>query len=287
MELFGTFRHAARTCGVAAVAAIFMTGAAVAQQPLKTAVDGTFAPHAFPDLSGGGVQGFNVDLFKELARRLGRPLEVTATQFSGILPGLQAGTYDFVAAPVTVTKERAESLSFIEGYLDTDFRLVTKKGEPQITDLATLKGKVVSVNRGSAYDSWARELEPKIGWKVESFGTQTDAVQAVIAGRVYANVTAETVAAFAVKNNPQIELNYLHKTGLVWSAPVRKGDTAMQVALENALECAKMDGTVAKIFEKWFGMKPRPDSAAATVFPGTGVPGMPGYDPTARAPKCN
>ena len=34
--------------------------------PLRTAVDGTFAPHAFPSLSGG-YQGFNIDLANEIA----------------------------------------------------------------------------------------------------------------------------------------------------------------------------------------------------------------------------
>ena len=52
---------------------------------------------------------------------------------------------------------------------------------------------MVSVNKGSAYDSWARGLEGEIGWTVESFGTQTDAVQAVMAGRAYANVAGNTV----------------------------------------------------------------------------------------------
>ena len=65
------------------------------------------------------------------------------------------------------------------------------------------------MNKGSAYDCWARELEAKIGWKVESFGTQTDAVQAVLAGRADANVAGNTVIAWAVKNNPQLELSYL------------------------------------------------------------------------------
>lgn len=270
----------------AAGLAVMMAGPSAAQTPLRTAVDGTFAPHAFPNLSGGGVQGFNIDLFQEVAKRLGRPIEITATQFSGILPALNAGTYDFVAAPVTVTRERAESLLFTEGYLDTDFRLVTRRGDPAITDLASLRGKTVSVNRGSAYESWAKSIEAQVGWRVEAFGTQTDAIQAVIAGRAVANITAETVAAFAVKNNPQIKLDYLHKTGLVWAAPVRNGDTAMRDAIENAIECIKKDGTMARIFEKWFGIAPRPDSAAVTIFPGSGVPGMPGYDATPREPRC-
>ncbi len=275
-------RHILVAAGIAALIA----GPAAAQAPIKTAVDGTFAPHAFPNLAGGGVQGFNIDLFQEVAKRLGRPIEITSTQFSGIIPALNAGTYDFVAAPVTVTKERAESLLFTEGYLDTDFRLITRRGDAAITDLASLRGKVVSVNRGSAYESWAKSMEAQIGWKVEAFGTQTDAVQAVIAGRAVANITAETVAAFAVKNNPQIKLDYLHKTGLVWAAPVRNGDTATRDAIENAIECIKKDGTMAKIFEKWFGIAPRPDSAAVTIFPGSGVPGMPGYNATPREPRC-
>ena len=206
-----------------AIACVLALGAwpASAQQPLKTAVDGTFAPHAMPRLEGG-IQGFNVDLANEIGKRLKRPVDITATQFSGILPSLQAGTIDFVAAPVTVTKERADNYLFTEGYLNTDYQFLTKKGEPPITDLKQLKGKVVSVNKGSAYDSWARGLEAEIGWTVESFGTQTDAVQAVMAGRAYANVAGNTAIQYAVKQQPQLQLSYLHSTGLVWSAALRK-----------------------------------------------------------------
>jgi polar amino acid transport system substrate-binding protein len=256
-----------------------------AQQPLKTMVDGTFAPHAMPKLSGG-IEGFNVDLATEIGKRLGRPAEITATQFSGILPALQAGTIDFVAAPTTVTKERAEGYLFTEGYLNTDFQFVVKKGAAAVKDLKEFKGKTISVNKGSAYDSWARGLEAEIGWKVESYGTQTDAVQAVMAGRADANVAGNTVIAWAVKQNPQLQLSYLHSTGLVWGAPLRKDSKELLGQIENAIECMKKDGMMASMHEKWFGVKPAPGSAAVTIFPGTGVPGMPGYDATPREPKC-
>jgi polar amino acid transport system substrate-binding protein len=253
--------------------------------PLRTAVDGTFAPHAMPSLAGG-YEGFNIDLANEIGRRLKRKVVIDAVQFSGLVPALQAGTYDFLAAPTTVTKERADNMLFTEGYLNTDFQFLIKKGAPKVGKLEDLKGKIVSVNKGSAYDSWARDLEAKIGWKVESFGTQTDAVQAVLAGRADANVAGNTVIAWAVKNNPQLELSYLHSTGLVWGAPLRKDSGELRKTIENAIECMKLDGTNAKMHEKWFGVAPAPGSAAVTVFPGYGVPDMAGYDPTPHTPAC-
>jgi polar amino acid transport system substrate-binding protein len=275
---------------VSAAAAILLATAAPAcaddQPPLRTAVDGTFAPHAFPNLSGG-YQGFNVDLANDIAKRLHRQIAIDAAQYSGLIPAMQAGTYDFLAAPTTVTKERAESMLFTEGYLNTDFQFLIKKGAPKIEKLEDLKGKTVSVNKGSAYDSWARDLESKIGWTVESFGTQTDAVQAVLAGRADANVAGNTVIAWAAKNNPQLEMSYLYSTGLVWAAPTRKDSAALRNQLDVAIECIKLDGTMAKLHEKWFGIAPPPGSAAVTVFPGYGVPDMPGYDPAPHTPSCS
>ena len=270
------------------LAALLCAAPALAQEgpPLKTVVDGTFAPHAMPKL-GGGYEGFNIDLADGIAKRLKRKSVIDTTQFSGIVPALMAGTYDYVAAPTTVTKERADNMLFTEGYLNTDFQFLIKKGAPKVEKLEDLKGRIVSVNKGSAYDSWARELEAKIGWKVESFGTQTDAVQAVLAGRADANVAGNTVIAWAVKNNPQLELSYLYSTGLVWAAAFRKDSADLRKTVENAIECMKLDGAIAAMHEKWFGIKPAPGSAAVTVFPGYGVPGMAGYDPTEHKPECN
>ncbi len=253
--------------------------------PLRTAVDGTFAPHAFPSMSGG-YEGFNIDLANEIARRLKRKIIIDAAQFSGLVPALQAGTYDFLSAPTTVTKERAENMLFTEGYLNTDFQFLIRKGSPKVTRLEDLKGKTIAVNKGSAYDAWAREREGQIGWKVVSFGTQTDAVQAVLVGRADANVAGDTVIAWAAKNNPQLELSYRYSTGLVWAAPLRKDSGEMRKTLENAIECMKLDSTIARMHEKWFGVPPEPGSAAVTVFPGYGVPDMPGYDPTMHTPAC-
>lgn len=276
------FRRLALALALAAAA-----GSSLAQgAPLKTGVDATFAPHAMAKL-GGGLQGFNIDLGEELAKRLGRKIEVEGTEFSGLVPGLNAKKYDFILAPVTVTPERAKVMLFTEGYLDTDYTFVIKKGAAPIKTLDDLKGKTIAVNKGSAYENWARDNGPKYGFSYDVYGNNADAVQAVQSGRAYANLAGTTVAGWAAKQNPAVETTYTVKTGLVWAVAFRGDDNAGRDMVSMALKCLKQDGTIAKLAEKWFGGKPDAEAAAVKIAPGHGVPGVQGYDATPVALKCS
>jgi len=271
----------------AALAAALAAGAASAQKAeYNVALDGTFAPHAMPTLSGG-VEGFNVDLANEIGKRLGAKMNITAAQWSGLLPAMQAGKYDFIVAPTTITEERSKNMLFTEGYLNTDFLFTVKKDAPDITSLEGFKGKIITVNKGSLYDSWARELEEKIGWKVQSYGTQTDAVQAVLSGRAFANVAGNTSVAWAVKKNPALKLSFNYSTGKLFGMPFRKDDVETRNLVEAAIECMKKDGTLVAMSEKWFGFTPKEGEAAVTVQPGFGEPGIEGYDETPHEMNCS
>lgn len=262
---------------------------AIAQQdkPLIVGVDGTFAPHAMPKL-GGGVEGFNVDLINAIGQKMGRKVEIFAGQFSGLIPAMNAGQISFVGAPTTVTPERAQNLLFTEGYLNTYYAFVVQNKSADVKSLDDLKGKTISVNRGSAYDKWLQENAAKHGFKPESFGTDADGVQALISGRSDVHMSGNTVAAYAVlRAKDRIKLATLKvDQGLVWGAAFRKDDAQLRNQVEEALECIKMDGTVAKLHEKWFGTKPEKGAAAVTVYPGFGVPGLPGHDPKPHTPRC-
>jgi polar amino acid transport system substrate-binding protein len=196
--------------GLALALSAAFCGAAMAQT-IQTAVDATFAPHAMRKLDGT-IEGFNVDMAMEIGKRLKRPVNIEGTQFSGLIPGLNAKKYDWIAAPTTVTPQRAEQMLFTEGYLDTDFQFLVKKSDAEINSLDDLKGKTISVNKGSAYETWAKENMGKFGFKYDTYDTNADAVQAVLSGRANANFAGNTVVAWAAKQNPLVKATFTHKT---------------------------------------------------------------------------
>ena len=276
-----------RRFAVLAAAVLLAASPALAQKPpLKTAVDGTFAPHASAKM-GGGLEGFQIDLFTEVAKRMGREITFDPVSFSATIPGLMSGRYDFIAAPVTVTKERAESMIFTAGYLWTAFQFGIKKGTPPLKGWEDLKGKVVAVNKGTPYETLSKANGEKYGFTVQAYDTQPDAVQAVISGQAYATLVGNTSIVYAASKNPQIVADLeLTDTRSHWAAPFRKDNVALRNEMQDVLDCMKKDGTIAKLSEQWFGKKPAADALEVVITPGYGVPGMPGYDPTPHELHC-
>ena len=273
--------------GIVGLSTLFACNSAFALgDPIKTAIDATFAPHAMPTLDGK-IEGFNVDMANLIGDRLGKKVDLTGAQFSGLIPALQAGTYDFLVAPVTVNKERAANLLFTEGFMDTNFAFVVPANSPEYKTLENFKGKTIAVNKGSSYDSFLREKEKEFGWKVESYGTNTDAVAAVIAGRADANLAGNTVAAWSVKQNPRLKLSYEYATGLVWAISFRKGDEQNRDLVDRAIECLKLDGSMAKLSEKWFGVTPVAGTTIVTPSKGFGTPGFEGYQDDDHTASCD
>jgi polar amino acid transport system substrate-binding protein len=276
----------ARSFLVWALLVICCTTARAQSGPLVIGLDVGTNPYviANPD---GTITGFNIELVTELAKRLGRPgIQVVDQQFSGIFAGLEAKRYEFIAAPVTLTKERSDHMLFVQGYLDTDYQFLVRRDGADIASLNDLKGKTIAVNNGSAYDTWLTQNADKYGFKVERYGKTGDAYQAVLARRDEAALSDNGNARYAAAKNQQLKASLLIKTGLVFSWAFRKDDDATRKRVDQTLKCMKLDGTLAKIFKTWFGEDPDPASSVLTVHAGYGQPGMDDYEAIFDAPKC-
>jgi polar amino acid transport system substrate-binding protein len=257
-----------------------------AQPPLRCAVDGTFAPHAFPNMQGG-VEGFQIDLFREVARRMGREIQIDSASFSGLIPAMNAGRYDFLCAPTTVTQARAENLLFTEGYLWTELQFGIRRGTPPITSDEDLRGKTISVNKGTPYERWVTTNAERLNLTLLAFDTQPDAVQAVIQGRAYANLSGNTVVRYSASRTRQFVADYvIPGSRLHWGTPFRRDSGALRNQVEDVLTCMKRDGFIAQLSERWFGDRPGPEQAEVMEFPGYGPPDMPGWDATPQNPNC-
>jgi polar amino acid transport system substrate-binding protein len=277
-----------RKSALALTISAFALSAAIAQDaPLRTALDGNAPPFASPTLSGT-TEGLSIDTANEIAKRLGREISIDAVQFSALIPALQAGTYDFLVVPMTVSQERSEQMLFTEGLWSTDFQFVIPADAEQVDEPADLAGKTIAVNQGTSYEIWAREQAETIGWTVESYASTSDSAQAVISGRAAAALLGDAQAMWMPTKNPAIKpSNFRHVTGLVFSYTAAKDDFETRNMIENVIECMKADGTAAALFEKWMGVPPSPDNAAVTVYPGYGVPGLGGYDETPHDLVCS
>lgn len=270
--------------GTVVIAGAFAS-ATMAQEVLRVGADVGFAPHVMASPSGG-VEGFNVDLINAVAERMGAEVEIVNVPYSGIFAEMDAGNIDFIIAPTTANADRASKVLVSEGYLNNDYRFIVRTGGPEINSLEDLSGLTIAANRGNSNDVWLTEHQEQYGYEITRFGSNPDALQAVASGQADANLSGSTVAAYLAQTTPTFEASLVVNTGFTYFHPFRKGDEEMRDRFERALECVKLDGTLATIYEKWFMAPPPENEAVLRAVVGSGEPGLEGYDPTPVMVNC-
>ena len=200
---------------------------------------------------------------------------------------MNAKKYDFVLAPTTATPERAKTMLFSEGYMETDYRFLQKKRRQADHVARGPQGQDDHGQQGLGLRVPGADNAAKYGFKFDVYGTNADAVQAVLSGRADANFAGHTVSMWAAKRTRACS-GRRSPTRPGSSGRWRSGSTIRPAAptVNNAIKCMKQDGTMAKLYQKWFGEAPVADSWARTIAPGHGVPELPGYDAGPYAPKC-
>jgi polar amino acid transport system substrate-binding protein len=277
---------------LAVVAATALLGAAAAQesadhpQSQSMVVGSDFGIAPWMVRAAGGPEGFGVDLVNEIARRLGRPgVEIVDINFSGLFAALFAKRFEFTANPLNITEERAQRMLYTEPFFATGNGFVTRRGD-SMERLEDLRGKAVAVNRGTISDTWATANAERYGFEVQRYDTFPDSVQAVLTRRAFAAINEIPTAQYAATQNPRIHLAFKDYTGRNFGIAFRPDDREYRNRVEEAIECMKLDGTLTRLHEKWYGGPPDPGSSMTQVYPGYGPLGLPGYDPTEHTPRC-
>lgn len=253
--------------------------------PLRVAIDIGYAPFAMKNAAGGS-EGFNVDLAKEMARRLKRPgLEIIDTRFNVILAGLYSKRYEMVMTPIFITEQRSKEMLFTEPYLDSGSGFVYRKTE-KYPDLDSLKGKRIAVSTGTVQDRWLTENQQKYNLTIQRYNENSDGIQAVLTNRADLNMAALQVAKYAAARQPRLDSKLAILDGSRFGFALRKESAEFRAMVDRQIECMKQDGTLRSLYIRWFGDPPEAESSTVKTFPGAGVPGLEGHDPTGAQSAC-
>jgi polar amino acid transport system substrate-binding protein len=265
------------------------SGAAVAQdhpkdKPLVVGSDFGVAPWMVRGTNG--PEGFGVDMVKEVAKRIGRPdVEIVDINFSGLFAALFSKRIEFTVNPLNITAERAERMLYTEPFFATGNGFIVRAADT-MKSFEDLKGKQLAVNRGTISDTWATANAEKYGFEVQRYDTFPDSVQAVITRRAFTALNEIPTTVYAASQNKAIKVGFKDFNGRNFGYAFRLDDTDYRNTVEMAIECMKKDGTLVKMYEKWYGAKPDAASSINTIFPGYGAPDFKNYDAKPHELAC-
>ena len=216
------------------------------------AMEGQWAPWTYHDESGDLV-GFDTEVGKAIASKLGVEAEFVEGEWDGLFAGLDGGRYDAIINGVEITDLRKEKYDFTEPYAYIRTALVVKDDNAEITSFDDLKGKKTSNSLGSTYADMAAEL----GAEVQNVDTLSETIDMVLSGRVDATLNAEVSFYDYLGEHPDapIKIVALTEEASQVSIPLRKGDetATLRAAMDSAIKELAADGTLSELSIKYFG----------------------------------
>ncbi len=207
----------------------------------------------FENVEGEEYVGFDIDMGKEIAKRLGLEEEFVNTAWDGIFPALIAHKFDVVISAVTITPERDEEMDFSDPYLDSDQSIAAKEDSGIKTE-ADLEGKILGVQIGTTGALTAKEIDEEIGVaEIKTYDDILLAFEDLKAGRIDAIINDIPTSAYIVKDNPELviveKIITNEKYGIVFAPDTPE----LLKAVNEVLKDMEEDGTYDQIYSKWFG----------------------------------
>ncbi|HCI78648.1 MAG TPA: ABC transporter substrate-binding protein [Ktedonobacter sp.] len=225
---------------------------------LTVGSDTTYPPQEYIDNTTKQATGFDVDLIKAVAARMGLTATIQTAQFNSIITSLQAKRFDIVISAVTINSDRQKVVDFVP-YFNAGESLLVQNGNPEhISSVSDLCGKNVGVQNGTVEQSDLQTADAackkagKPGINMTVLQDQTAVVQLLATNRVVATYQDSPVTDYYNKLNPG---RFQVGGSVVNAAPegivIRKGDTSMFNAVQAAFNAVKADGTYTQIINKW------------------------------------
>lgn len=233
----------------------------VSFKPMKSPLDrdilivGTSAdypPYATINLDTNEIIGFDIDVMKEVAHRLGKKIDLRDMPFNYLMFDLYLGQIDIIAAGLTPDEDRKKAVLFSKPYLTSDpLIVVTKKDNPKITDISDLYGKSVAVNTGYTSDLFLSKI-PEI--PLVRLKATTDAIMALQANSIYAFATSQSSLNLFL-NTQSADHDYqfftMPTTDDSYSLAYSKQNEILQEKIDLIIDQMECDGTLQKIKQKW------------------------------------
>ena len=217
-------------------------------------LDDSFPPLGFRD-DDNAIVGYDIDLAKEVAKRLGVNFKAQPIDWDAKEMELETGKIDCIWNGFTITEDRKTSLSMTFAYLDNEQVVVVRK-DSGIKSLADMKGKIIGIQSGS---SAQEALDDNAAFKksladIVSYKDNITALNDLKIGGVDGVVMDSVVANYSIKQTgePFVVLEQA-LANEEYGIGFRKKETELRDEVEKILRAMAADGTIATISAKWFG----------------------------------
>lgn len=236
---------------IAAAALMALGSAAQAQETVRIATEGAYAPWNFLN-DAGQPAGYEIDLGNAICEKAELSCEFLINDWDSIIPNLLAGNYDMIMAGMSITEERLQTINFTQEYFPPDpSRYVALAGTE--IDFDNLSGKRIGAQSGTIQAGYAQD-NLSADNTIIVFTTADQAVADLAAGNldvIFAD--GAYVDPIVAASNGAIEYTGPEiMIGEGMAAGLRKEDTELEAKLNEAMTALKADGTVDKLIAQWF-----------------------------------
>ena len=215
---------------------------------------GTDEPNSFVDPASRDIVGYEVDLAKAIAKKIGVKPVFKQLAVAARIPELQQGRVDVLAASLTHNKERESQVDFSLTTFVTGQKVLVKKSSG-IADIAQLAGKKVLTVKGGTQEPNIRKAVPNVD--VVTFETTQQAFLALQQGKGvgYVNDEASLVNDFAKLGPAKKDYAILPTSISVepLALGLRKNEPALKALVDGTLRELESSGEANKLFIKWYG----------------------------------